>query len=78
MRSLFKYLRTRSLHSQYIPQISELFNKKRLPKISISILQEITNSSRTHGDAIQQSPIWVRGTIFGLMGSAFFGIVWLS
>tara|TARA_B100000674_G_scaffold494134_1_gene517995 strand:- start:1007 stop:2239 length:1233 start_codon:yes stop_codon:yes gene_type:complete len=78
MRSLFKYLRVRSLNPQYIPQISELFNKKRLPKISISILQEITNSSRTHGDAIQQSPIWVRGTIFGLMGSAFFGIVWLS
>jgi len=78
MRSSFKYLLKRVTLSHYTDQIVEFFKKKRFPKISIGILQEVTNGSKSHGDAIQQSPIWVRGTIFGLMGSAFFGLVWLS
>ena len=38
----------------------------------------IIYESKNEGDIIQQSPVWARATITGLMGSAVFAIGWLG
>ena len=47
-----------------------------------NFIKDITNQSSRLGQArnevIQQSPIWVNATLIGMMGSAVFGITWLS
>ena len=31
-----------------------------------------------HGEIVRQSPIWIRSTLIGLMGSSIFAIAWLG
>ena len=43
-----------------------------------SSIERILQERDCEGEVIKQSPIWVRGTVIGLMGSALFAIGWLA
>ena len=53
------------------------FLKNYSEKIRSSI-ERILQERDCEGEVIKQSPIWVRGTVIGLMGSALFAIGWLA
>ena len=42
------------------------------------LTENLFNSKNAQAEIIQQSPIWVRSTIIGLMGTAMFGVGWLA
>ena len=70
------------------PKFFNLANQatKKLKSSTLNVIsnfiQDITNQSSRLGQArnevVQQSPIWVNATLIGMMGSAVFGITWLS
>ena len=53
------------------------FLKNYSEKIRSSI-ERILQERDCEGEVIKQSPIWVRGTVIGLMGSALFAVGWLA
>ena len=42
------------------------------------LTENLFNSKNPQGEIIQQSPLWARSTIIGLMGTALFGVAWLA
>ena len=42
------------------------------------LTENLFNPKKSQGEIIQQSPIWVRSTIIGLMSTAMFGVGWLA
>ena len=39
---------------------------------------QLVKNHDIEGEIVSQSPVWIRATILGLMGSAVFGLGWLS
>ncbi len=54
------------------------FNAKSLSKYAESMLDNVFNDKENQGQVIQQSPVWIKSTLIGLMGSSIFAVGWLS
>ena len=51
---------------------SELIKKAQ------DFIEQVFQEQQGEGDVIQQSPIWMRATTWGLMGTATFAVAWLA
>ena len=41
-------------------------------------IEKFANERDSEGEVVQQSPVWVRSTVIGMMGSAVFALGWLA
>ena len=42
------------------------------------LVEKVLEERQESGEAIQQSPVWIKSTTLGLIGTAVFGISWLA
>ena len=60
-------------------EIEKLIKKPaRFLKNAQNSLEQLFNERDTEGEVIRQSPIWMRATTWGLMGTAAFAVGWLA
>ncbi len=50
----------------------------RLIKKAQELIEKVFQEQEGEGEVIQQSPIWMRATTWGLMGTATFAVTWLA
>ena len=50
----------------------------KLIKKAQDLIEQVFQEQQGEGDVIQQSPIWIRATTWGLMGTAAFAVAWLA
>lgn len=58
--------------------IFEKFNKAVALKRAQDAIEALFKERDNEGEAIQQSPVWMRTTTYGLMGAAAFAVGWLA
>ena len=67
-----------ALGSDVDPQKMTLKRLSSPIKFAQDFVEGIFKERETEGEAIQQSPRWMRATTWGLMGTAGFAISWLA
>ncbi len=74
MSALSRFLRTEKAAMKLLPkkQISDAVESCR------EYFDRLVKNHDIEGEIVSQSPVWIRATILGLMGSAVFGLGWLS
>ena len=74
MSALSRFLRTEKAAMKLLPkkQISDAVDRCR------EYFDQLVKNHDIEGEIVSQSPVWIRATILGLMGSAVFGLGWLS
>ncbi|MCB4427998.1 HlyD family efflux transporter periplasmic adaptor subunit [Synechococcus sp. MU1643] len=50
----------------------------KLIKKAQDLIEQVFHEQEGEGEVIQQSPIWMRATTWGLMGTATFAVAWLA
>ena len=58
--------------------IFEKFNKATALRRAQDAIETFFKERDNEGEAIQQSPVWIRTTTYGLMGAAAFAVGWLA
>ena len=58
--------------------IFEKFNKATALRRAQDAIETLFKERDNEGEAIQQSPVWIRTTTYGLMGAAAFAVGWLA
>lgn len=58
--------------------IFEKFNKATALRRAQDAIETLFKERDNEGEAIQQSPVWIRTTTYGLMGAAAFAVSWLA